>query len=208
MRQHFDTTIRAISSLTTKQRTILAIASATSLLAIASVDVYAGFTATAAQSHTASSGTLTLALGATGASTNRLNVDATGLVPGDTYYRSVNLTNSGTKNLSSITLTTTASPSSLLDTDATNGLQMLWQKCSVAWTESGTTPNFTYSCSGATTTVLATRAIIGSSLALSNLTTTTAGNTDRFLLTVSFPSSAGNTFQGLSSTLTFTFNGS
>jgi hypothetical protein len=43
--------------------------------------------------------------------------------------RGFQLTNSGTQNLASVTLTTTASPSSLLDTDATNGLQLLIQAC-------------------------------------------------------------------------------
>jgi hypothetical protein len=49
--------------------------------------------------------------------------------------------------------------------------------------------------------------VIGSALALSNLTTTTAGNTDNLLATLTFPSAAGNTFQGLSSTITFSFTG-
>ena len=41
------------------------------------------------------------------------------------------------------TLTTTATTSSLLDTDTTNGLQMVIDKCSAAWTEAG--PPYTYS---------------------------------------------------------------
>ena len=58
---------------------------------------------------------------------------------------------------------------------------------------------------GTRTTVLARRAIIGSTLALSNLTATTAGNTDDTVVTVDLPTSAGNTFQGLSSTINYTF---
>ena len=141
--------------LTTQQRIVLAMASVALLVAVASVGVYANFSASASASHTASSATITLSLGNTGTVTNRLTVNTTGLVPGDVYYRSVDLTNGGGHNLTSINLTTTASPSSLLDTDATNGLQMVWQRCSVAWTESGSSPNFTDSCSGSTTTVLA-----------------------------------------------------
>jgi spore coat-associated protein N len=191
----------------TQQRVVLAVASTTVLIGVASVGVYANFSASATASHTAASSTITLALGSTGAVTNRMTVNATGLVPGDVYYRSVDLINSGGHNLSSINLTTTASPTSLLDTDATNGLQMVLQRCSVAWTEAGSSPNFTYSCSGSTTSVLATRAVIGTTIALSNLTTATAGNTDHLLLTMTFPSTAGNTFQGLTSGLTFMFNG-
>jgi hypothetical protein len=165
------------------------------------------FTSSASVTHTVSSGTVTIALGATGAPTNRLNVDATGIVPGDTIQRSVDLLNTGNQNLASITLTTSAAPSSLLDTDGTNGLQMTIDRCSVAWTEAGVAPAYTYSCSGSTTTVLASRAVIGSNLALASLSATTAGVTDRLRVTLSFPSAAGNTFQGLTSTISYTFTG-
>ena len=97
--------------------------------------------------------------------------------------------------------------SSLLDTDATNGLQMLLQRCSVAWTESGSSPNFTYTCSGATTSVLSTRAVIGAGLALTNMTATAVSTTDHLLLSMTLPSTADNTFQGQTSTISFTFNG-
>jgi spore coat-associated protein N len=54
--------------------------------------------------------------------------------------------------------------------------------------------------------VLSSRAIIGSGLALSNLTMT-SGATNHLRVTVSLPSSAGNALQGLSSTITYTFTG-
>ena len=106
-----------------------------------------------------------------------------------------------------MTLTTSASPSSALDTDATNGLQMVIDRCSSAWTEAGSSPNFTYTCSGSTSTVQASRAVIGTNLSLSNLTATTAGNTDHLRVRLTLPSSAGNSLQGQSSTLTYTFTG-
>ena len=162
-------------------------------------------TSTTSASHTVSSGTVTIALGATGAPTNRLTVNATGIAPGDTIQRSVDLINQGTLDLASITLTTTASPSSLLDTDTTNGLQMAIDKCSVAWTEAG--PPYTYTCSGSTSTMLASRPVIGSGLALSNLGATTAGATDHVRVTLTFPSGAGNTLQNQSSTITYAFTG-
>jgi hypothetical protein len=122
--------------------------------------------------------------------------------------RAFDLSNSGTLDLAAApTLTTTASPSTLLDTDATNGLQMVIDKCSVAWTEAGTSPAYTYTCSGTTTSVLASRAVIGSAITLSNLTSLiTAGTTERLRLTLTLPSTAGNTFQSLSSTITYAFN--
>jgi spore coat-associated protein N len=171
------------------------------------VATFATFTSTTSSSHTISSGTVTIALGATGASTNRLNIGASAIAPGDTIQRSVDLSNSGSLDLASVTLTTSASPSSLLDTDASNGLQMVIDKCSQAWTESG--PPYTYTCGGTSSSVLASRAVIGSNLTLSNLGSTTAGATDhlRVTLTLTLPSGAGNTLQNQSSTITYAFTG-
>lgn len=175
--------------------------------AVAGLGTYATFTSTASVNQSIASGTVSIALGATGASTNRLNVNATGIVPGDTIQRSVNLINNGNQDLASVVLTTSASPSSLLDTDATNGLQMTIDRCSVPWTEAGTSPAFTYTCSGTTTVVLASRAIIGSNLALANINATTAGATSHLRVTITLPSTAGNSFQGLTSTIQYTFTG-
>jgi spore coat-associated protein N len=172
---------------------------------IAGLGTYATWTSTTSENHTISSGTVTIALGATGAATNRLNVGASALAPGDTIQRSVDLTNSGSIDLAGVTLTTTASPSSLLDTDATNGLQMVVDKCSAAWTEAG--PPYTYTCSGSTSSVLASRAVIGSNLSLSNLGATAPGATDHLRVTLTLPSGAPNTLQNQSSTITYAFTG-
>jgi spore coat-associated protein N len=176
-------------------------------LALIGVGAYATFTSTASSSHSVSTGTVTLALGATGASTNRLNVNATGVAPGDTMQRSFDLVNQGSLDLASVTLTTTATTSSLLDTDTTNGLQMVIDRCSAPWTESGSSPAFTYTCSGSTSTAVASRPVVGSNLALSNLTVTTAGNTDHLRLTLTLPATADNTFQNLTSTIQYSFTG-
>ena len=189
------------------QRLVLASSSVMLAVGLTGTGVYATFTSSANASHTVSTATVGLALGTSGAPTNRLTVNATAMFPADVYYRSVDLTNSGSHALSAISLTTTASVSSLLDTDATNGLQMLLQRCSVAWTESGSSPNFTYTCSGATTSVLSTRAVIGAGLALTNITATAVSTTDHLLLSMTLPSTADNTFQGQTSTISFTFNG-
>jgi spore coat-associated protein N len=189
----------------TSKKLLATIAVLGAAASIAGLGTYATFTSTTSQSHTISSGTVTIALGATGAATNRLNIGASALAPGDTIQRSVDLTNSGSLDLASVTLTTTASPSSLLDTDTTNGLQMVIDKCSVAWTESG--PPYTYTCGGTTTSVLASRAVIGNTVALSNLGVTTSGATDRLRVTLTLPSGAPNTLQNQSSTITYTFTG-
>src|SRR5947199_7739835 len=90
---------------------------------IAGLGTFATFTSSTSASHTVSSGTVTIALGATGGSTNRLNVDATAIAPGDTIQRSVDLINQGTLDLASATLTTQATTGSTLDTDTTSRLQ-------------------------------------------------------------------------------------
>ena len=175
--------------------------------AAASAGAFGTWTSTDSVSHSISTGTVTIALGSTGASTNRLNVDATGVAPGDTMQRSVDLSNTGSLALASITLTTTGTTSSLLDTNTTYGLQMQIDRCSQAWTEGGSAPAYTYTCGGSSSSVLAQRAIIGSTLALSNLTATTAGNTDHLKVTLTLPSTAPNTYQSLSSTIQYSFTG-
>jgi hypothetical protein len=108
--------------------------------------------------------------------------------------------------MSSASLTTDASPSSGLDTDTTNGLQLSIDRCSVAWTESGVGPSYTYSCSGSTTGVLSSLPVIGTDMPLDNLVLTPGA--DNYLrVTLSLPNTAGNGLQNSSSTIGFTFTG-
>jgi hypothetical protein len=122
--------------------------------------------------------------------------------------RAVDLINNGSAsadNLSSIALSTTATTSSQLDVDVTNGLQMTIDKCSVAWTETG--PPYSYTCSGTPSSVLASRAVIGAGLALTNLSSLTTGSTDHLRVTLTLPAAAGNSLQGQSSTISYNFVG-
>jgi spore coat-associated protein N len=174
---------------------------------IAGLGTFATFTSSTSASQTIASGTVSITLGATGPA-NRLSIGAANLVAGDTIQRAVDLINNGSgssDNLGSIQLTTIASPSSTLDTDATNGLQMVIDKCSVAWTESG--PPYTYTCGGTTSTVLASRAVIGANLALSNLASLVTGSTDHLHVTLTLPASAPNSLQGQASGITYAFVG-
>jgi predicted ribosomally synthesized peptide with SipW-like signal peptide len=181
---------------------LLSIAVLGAAASIASMATFASFTSsTAAQAQSLTTGTVSLTIGAA----NRLTVGASNLVPGDTIQRAVDINNNGsagTSAVGSITMTTTGS-GTLLDTDTTNGLQVVVDKCSVAWTESG--PPYTYTCGGTTTSVLASRAVIGAGIALSNMSSVAAGSTDRLRVTLTLPATAGNTFQGLSDTLNYTF---
>lgn len=196
-----------MSRRSTRSRVLLSLALVGSAASVAGLGTYGSFTSTTSASQTVATGTVTLALGATGASTNRLTVNASGLVPGDTVQRSFDLENSGSEDLASVSFTSSATASSLLDTDGTDGLQMVIERCSVPWTEAGVSPAFTYTCGGATATVVASRPVVGSDVALSNLTVTTAGATDHLRLTLTLPATAGNTFQGLSSTVSYGFTG-
>ena len=189
------------------RKLLLSIAAIGAAAAIAGLGTYATFTSSTSVSQSVASGTVTVALGATGASTNRLNIGATNIAAGDTIQRSVDLIDSGSLNLASVTLTTSATTSSLLNTDTTNGLQMVIDKCSVAWTEGGTAPAYTYTCSGTTSSVLASAPVVGSNLTLSNLSALTAGSTDHLRVTLTLPSAAGNTLQSQSSVIQYSFTG-
>ena len=197
---------------------LLSIAALGVTATLASMGSFATFTDTASTSETSnptySTGTVNVNLGATGVD-NRLSVGATGLVPGDSLQRRVKLTNAGSENLASITLSTTASTSSLLDTDATDGLQMEIEKCGglLGWAETAVGSGYTYTCDqllagddlGARTTVFTRAAVIQTTAALSSMSALTAAATDDMVVTLDLPSTADNTFQNISSVIDFDF---
>lgn len=200
----------------TSRKILLSMGAIGSAAGIAGLGTFASFTDTESASLTVESGTVNIALGAAGAD-NRMSVSADGMVPGDTAQRRVKLTNptgADQQNLASVALTTTATTSSLLDTDATDGLQMKIEKCGglLGWRESVSTP-YTYTCdqllpgddAGTRPTVVAEQAIIDSAIAMSNMSALTVGSTDDLVITVKLPTSADNDFQGLSSTVQFSF---
>lgn len=192
----------------TAKKVLLSVAALAAAAGLAGVGTYASFTSSASVDQQISTGTLTVALGASGTSANRLDIAATAVAPGDTIQRAVNVISGGTIDLGSVSLTTapTTGNSSLLDTDTTNGLQMTIDRCSVAWTEGGTAPAYTYTCGGTTSAVLASTPIVGTNMALSNLLLT-SGSTNNLRVTLSLPTTAGNTFQNVSSTIRYTFTG-
>jgi spore coat-associated protein N len=194
---------------TTTGKVIASLALVGTAAGVAGLGTYGAFTSSTSASNAVASGTVAIALGAPGTAGNRLSVAASGLVPGDTVQRTATLSNAtGNQALSAITLTTSALPTSKLDTDTTMGLQMVVDNCSVPWTEAGTAPAYTYTCTGGTTTqVLASRAVTGSNLALANLNSVTAGQTDNLRVTLTLPATADNTLQNQSSTIAFNFTG-
>jgi hypothetical protein len=167
------------------------------------IGAFAVFTDTASVSQATSSGSVTLAGISTNGANNRLSVGASNIAAGDTIQRAVTIRNTGTIALASVTLTTSATTSSLLDTDTTNGLQMVLERCSVAWTETGGPP-YTYTCGGTSSTVLASAPVVGTNLTLSNLAL--GAGVDNFVrVTLTLPSTAPNTLQGQSSVIQYAF---
>jgi hypothetical protein len=123
---------------------------------------------------------------------------------GDSHSKPLDLVNDGDTAHSSVTMTTSATTSSALDTDQTNGLQLTVTSCSVPWTASGSS----WSCSG-TTRGFYTGPIVTSSQALTSAASLAVGGVDHLLLTALLPSTAsGASFQNASSTLSFVFTGS
>ncbi len=174
--------------------------------AVAGMGTFGTFTSTTSGSEAVSSGTVNIALGGNGG-VNDFSTNATNIVAGDTIQRAVTLANTGTADLSTVTLTTTALPSSKLDTDATNGLQLKIDSCSAAWTKGGTATVPTYTCGGTTTNVLAAKPVIGANTTVNTTKALTAGVSDNMMVTLTLPQAADNTFQNLSSTINYAFTG-
>src|SRR5437868_1345418 len=99
-----------MSARTRTIKLLAALTVATSGAAVAGLGTFGSFTSTTSASHSVASGTVVIALGATGPA-NRLTVNASGLVPGDTVQRAFDLSNTGSEALASITATTTATVS-------------------------------------------------------------------------------------------------
>ncbi len=182
---------------------------------------FASFTATTDNpGNVFAAGTLTMSTSSAGASFTTLS----NMIPGDSKADLLTIQSTGSEDMT-YTLTTTASASSLLDTNAANGLQLYMQRCSVAWTGSGQSAT----CGGTAADVIGTSAapvpVIGATRAMGNLCDSgadaqraTRGNScsngsisvkdsDYLKIRVSLPSAAPNTFQGLSSTIAFTWDG-
>lgn len=192
---------------------LLSLTALGSAAAIAGLGTFATFTSTTSASQSVTAGTVAIALGTAGTAANRLTIAATGIVPGDTINRAVDLTSTSTDPLASVSLTTTASPSSLLNTDTTNGLRLTVQRCPTAWTEAGTAPAYTYTCTGSSYVLGASGVsggvpVIQATAALPGLAALTTGSSvDRLLVSLYLPLAAPNTMQSATSTIQYSFTG-
>ena len=209
---------------TTVKRVVLTVAVVVAGTGAILGGAFATFTdTTSAGPQTISSGKVVLAVGPT----NDAATAATNIAPGDTIAREVDLNSTtATLNDATITLGITAGTSSLLDSDATNGLQVQVQTCSVAWSRVvGPPPTYTFG--GSLATVLAStpvKTLESTPASLTPLNSLTAGGQDYVVMTFTFPATApGNialvplcsgtagggagteNLEGCSSTLTYNF---
>lgn len=186
---------------TTTGKILASVALVGTAAAVAGMGTFGSFSSSTTASQAVTAGTIKIALGTTPADT--LTVPVTGLLPGDTVEKLVTLNNTGNSDLGTVSLTTadTATPVSALTTDTSNGLQLLIENCSVAW--SGTAAPYT--CSGSKTTVLASTPIVGANRVLANLTSLTNGKTDNLKVSTTLPKAAPDSFQGATSTISFNF---
>lgn len=173
--------------------------------AVAALGTYGSFTSTTSASETVSTGKVVMN---SAAGVRGLSIDATNLVPGDTVERTVTLSRSNdTESFGSVKLTTTATSSNVLTSDATNGLQLKVDTCPAAWTKPA--GSNALNCSGAVANVVSQRAVLGQNIDLAAVHTAlnAAGATSNLRVTLTLPASADNTFQGLSNTINFVFDG-
>jgi spore coat-associated protein N len=205
MSRHSQPTVK------TPTRTIVAAAFAVAGLAITGAGVYAGLNADATGTQAVSSGTLSLTLAnETG---SNFSSAVTNLAPGDVVNRYVNLTNGGNLAAQSLTLGVAGAGTTLLTTSATRGLAVSVTSCSTSWTVAANVATCT---AGTTTLVMASTPVstlsgtpgaVQASLAV--------GAVVHLKVSVTLPDQAettangvlpGSTIQGLSDTLTYTFN--
>lgn len=189
-----------LSIKTTSGKILASVALVGTAAAVAGMGTYGAFTgSTTTVDQAVTAGTVVIDLTDPGT----LSVPVTNLLPGDSVEKFATLSNTGDSNLNAVKLTVSTATPSLLTTDATDGLQLTIAACSVAWTA---VANGVDTCSETETSVLASGSAIGADKALSGLSSLTAASADHLKITTSLPTTAGNSFQGASSTIDFTFN--
>lgn len=182
-------------------------------LGLVSSSVYASLTATASNTTGGSITTGTLKLtqapstvvGITGGFVTAI----TALAPGDTVRRYVDLTNTGTLDADTVTLSTAASVANALTTNGTAGLQVVVRECAIEWTNAGV-------CTPGSTTVLTSTSLLALATEQTlTLSSVQASAVNRLQFTISLPTGSEvsvngvlpvGTIQGLTTALTWTFS--
>ncbi|GAB2854521.1 TasA family protein [Nocardioides pacificus] len=174
---------------------------------VAGLGTFGAFTSTTTAQQSVGSGTVTLDM--TQPTTQGLGVAATGMVPGDRIERAVTLTRSGSELFGTVSLTTAsvATPTpSILTTNTTMGLQLAVDSCDKAWTVAA---DKSLTCSGITTSVLASSPVVAANRPLGSVTTALnneAIKVANLRVTLALPTAADDTFQGKSDSISFKFD--
>ena len=194
-----------LASISTTKKVVGSLAIAGTAAAVAGLGTFGTFTdSTAPLNTTVATGTVDINLAVPSGGV-AIPVTTNGFVPGDSLTRAVDLSNAGTSPLAGITLTSSATAGSILTTDTTNGLQLSVKSCSAAWTQGGTASAPTYTCSGTQASLTTGPAV--SSTMLNGLASMNPGGVDHLIFSISLPTSADNTFQGKSASLSLVFTG-
>jgi spore coat-associated protein N len=209
-----------------RTKIIVTLAVLSVLSTLATIGTYALFTAsTSTADNTFASGTLTLS---NDHSASTLLVINNKMIPGDTITGYLNVSNTGTEDVTGYQLAgalgSGAVTNNLTDSTKPGSLKLTVDRCSVAWASGA--------CSGTLTPVVAAGSnVIGSYSLISTgnaFCTNSASQTaalrtsrgvtcdstidnvnagDHLKVVVSFPSTADNTYQGLSTAIHFTLSG-
>jgi spore coat-associated protein N len=193
----------------TPTRTIVAAAFAVAGLAITGAGVYAGLGADATGTQAVNSGTLSLTI--TPGTTAAFSAAVANLAPGDVVNRFVDLSNGGDLDAKTLTLRVAGSTNNLLTSSSANGLQVAVSTCATAWTVVAGLP----SCSGGATAALSGPVSTLAGTPGTVQATVAAGALLHLNVSLSLPDKTetttngtlpGGTIQGLTNTLTYTFN--
>src|SRR5436305_1676844 len=117
------------SATTTKLLTSIVVLAAAA--GMAGLGTFATFTSSTSASQTIASGTVQIGAGTPGPA-NRLTVNASDVAAGDTIQRAFDLSNSGSIDLASFSFSDGASTPSMIDSEATNDIQLVIDTCSGA----------------------------------------------------------------------------
>ena len=213
----------------TRKRVLLTLGILALMATAVSAGTFALFTVTTAvPGELFSTGTLSMSASPASALATLSN-----MVPGDSITGLETLTNSGTEDITAYQLVTTVTAGTptnpnVLTSDATNGLRVWVQRCPTAYSGSGVSSTCASGAVDVVGTSAAPVAIVNTFSLSSNAFCTTNGavtagvrtargttcdsnipsGVDHLKVRVSLPTTADNTFEGLSTTLTFSFDGS
>ena len=167
--------------------------------AVAGLGTFGNFTdSTTPVDSTVDTGTVSINL-SPASSYATVPVTTGGFLPGDSSATPFDVTNDGDVAWESLTFTSWATTSSVLDSDPVHGLQLSLESCSDSWTVAGTG----YVCGGELQPIYAGPIMVDRPMA--GAVSLTPGRTYHVLATISFPSTAGYQHKNKVSEMAFRF---